>query len=100
MKHDGKWNKLLLFGAAALLFAGGGILAVLFIFAEQLGRLFLPLVLLIFAAVCLAYAYILRKHELAWIRSQVGDERFFELFPKEKKKEERRRLSLMNVPKG
>ena len=99
MKNDGKWNKLLLFGVAALLFAGGGILAVLFIFAEELGWLFFPLVLLVFATLSLAYAYILRKHELAWIRGQVGDERFYKLFPKQKEKEERRRLSLKNVPK-
>ena len=58
---------------------------------ERLGWLFFPALFLLFAIPLGILYQILRKKELHRLRALLGDELFFEAFPKERKKEEKRK---------
>ncbi len=65
---------------------------VLFIFkyAEKLGWLWLFVLFGYFGLLITLYALILRPRQYAYLRYTLGDELFFELYPREKEKELRR----------
>ena len=58
---------------------------------ERLGWLFLPVVFLFFAIPLGILYQLLRQKELHRLRALLGDELFFETFPKERRKEEKRK---------
>lgn len=79
---------------------GGVLLILLFQRADLLGVWFVPLVAAYCTLVCLLCAWVIRRNELKWIRAQVGEEKFYELFPKEKRRAQRRRESSCGKEKG
>lgn len=64
---------------------------ILFSYADRLGPCWMPILLAYFALLSFFYVRILRPRELARLRYQLGDEQFFELFPRERKREERQK---------
>ena len=63
----------------------------LFCYADHLGRWWLVLLLLYFAALITVHVAIVLPREMDRLRYQMGDEAFFLVYPKERKKEQRRR---------
>jgi len=62
----------------------------LFCYADRLGLSWSVLLFAYMGLLIATYALIIRPRELAKLRYDLGDERFFELFPREKKKEQRK----------
>jgi len=59
--------------------------------SEKLGYMFPVLVILLFALLLGATAFIIWKREMKWLKAVLGEDLFYEKFPREKAKEERRK---------
>ena len=91
MKRRRRTSAKLILLAVVLLILGAGMATMqLFQNAMVLGGWFWPLVLLMMALLAVILAWILRKQELAWLRVQLGDRLFYEKFPGERLREEKR----------
>ena len=90
MKSKAWVGRLILIGEAILQVALFALLCIIFNNADKLGYFFLPSVLGLLGIMLYLLARILKKHELVYLRVQLGDELFFQKFPKEKKREQRR----------
>ena len=66
------------------------IFVVIFLSAQRLGGWFFPVLFAYFAILALAAAYLYHRKELLQLHALVGDETFYRLYPKEKKRDERR----------
>ena len=66
------------------------IFVVIFMSAERLGVLFFPALFAYFAVLALVGAYLYHRKELLQLHALLGDEAFYRLYPKEKKRDERR----------
>lgn len=62
----------------------------LFEYADVLGNFFLPALLLLLGIPITILAYILRRREMVRLRAEMGDAWFYQQFPKERKRAERR----------
>ena len=62
----------------------------LFCYADRLGLSWSILLFAYMGLLTASYAMIIRPREMAKLRYDLGDEQFFEIFPREKKKEQRR----------
>lgn len=66
------------------------LLIVIFSNAPTLGWWFVPVLVVYFTLLVFLLALILRRHELREMRALLGDETFYEKFPKERRREEKR----------
>jgi len=78
-------------GAAVSQVAMFALLCIIFNNSEKLGYFFFPAILALLSLMIYTLALILKKRELQYLRVLLGDEQFFEKFPKEKKREMRRK---------
>lgn len=62
----------------------------LFEYTDVLGNFFLPALLLLLGIPITILAYILRRREMVRLRAEMGDAWFYQQFPKERKRAERR----------
>ena len=70
------------------------IAASIFLNAKKLGALFLPALALYFVLLTVLLAAILRRRELAQLHALVGDEQFYEWYPRQRRRDERRRARM------
>ena len=80
---------LSVWGAVALTLGASAVYILIIANAQRLNYFFFPTLFLHFFCICMVLAYILKKRELTMLRAQLGDEKFFEQFPRERRKEER-----------
>ena len=75
------------------------IAASIFLNAKKLGALFLPALALYFVLLTVLLAAILRRRELDRLHALVGDEQFYEWYPRQRRRDERMdgRLSAMSA---
>ena len=71
------------------------IAAAIFLNAKKLGALFLPALALYFVLLTVLLAAILRRRELDRLHALVGDEQFYEWYPRQRRRDERRRAAGM-----
>ena len=62
--------------------------------AKRLGALFLPALALYFVLLTVLLAAILRRRELDRLHALVGDEQFYEWYPRQRRRDERRRARM------
>ena len=62
--------------------------------AKKLGALFLPALALYFVLLTVLLAAILRRRELDRLHALVGDEQFYEWYPRQRRRDERRRARM------
>ena len=70
------------------------IAAAIFLNAKRLGALFLPALALYFVLLTVLLAAILRRRELDRLHALVGDEQFYEWYPRQRRRDERRRARM------
>ena len=70
------------------------IAAAIFLNAKKLGALFLPALALYFVLLTVLLAAILRRRELAQLHALVGDEQFYEWYPRQRRRDERHRARM------
>ena len=70
------------------------IAASIFLNAKRLGALFLPALALYFVLLTVLLAAILRRRELDRLHALVGDEQFYEWYPRQRRRDERRRARM------
>ena len=70
------------------------IAASIFLNAKKLGALFLPALALYFVLLTVLLAAILRRRELDRLHALVGDEQFYEWYPRQRRRDERRRARM------
>ena len=70
------------------------IAASIFLNANMLGALFLPALALFFVLLSALLAAILRRRELDRLHALVGDEQFYEWYPRRRRRDERRRARM------
>ena len=75
---------------AVLNIFSAAVFVVIFLSAQRLGGWFFPVLFAYFAILALAAAYLYHRKELLQLHALVGDETFYRLYPKEKKRDERR----------
>lgn len=68
--------------------------ASIFLNAKKFGALFLPALALYFVLLTVLLAAILRRRELAQLHALVGDEQFYEWYPRQRRRDERRRARM------
>lgn len=68
--------------------------ASIFLNAKKLGALFLPALALYFVLLTVLLAAILRRRELDRLHALVGDEQFYEWYPRQRRRDERRRARM------
>lgn len=70
------------------------IAASIFLNAKKLCALFLPALALYFVLLTVLLAAILRRRELDRLHALVGDEQFYEWYPRQRRRDERRRARM------
>jgi len=76
------------------LITAAAIAASIFLNAKKLGALFLPALALYFVLLTVLLAAILRRRELDRLHALVGDEQFYEWYPRQRRRDERRRARM------
>ena len=75
------------------------IAASIFLNAKKLGALFLPALALYLVLLTVLLAAILRRRELDRLHALVGDEQFYEWYPRQRRRDERRRARMKRALK-
>lgn len=89
-KRQSPHSVLILIGSILLCVLGLLCDIFLFEYANVLGKFFLPVLLLLLGIPTAVLAYVLRRREMARLRAEMGDAWFYQRFPKERKRAERR----------